>query len=103
MPYADPEKRKAYQREYSRRRRAGLPKGHPQTLFTVTVQTITAEDILGLLGETIEEVRAADADVLVRARVIGYLAGVTIRTLEVTGLEARLEAVEEALNLRRAI
>ena len=97
MPYKDPEKRKAYQREYSRQRRAGSTKKSPSNLPSALKMT-TAQDVLDLLGETINEVREAEADVLVKARVIGYLAGVTLKAVETADLEARIEALEEKLS-----
>lgn len=98
MPYKDPERQKAYQRERARERRAGLPRNTPITLEG-PARVQTAQDVLDLLGLTIGEVREAEADVLVKARVIGYLAGVTLKAVEVAGLEARLEAIEEMLKL----
>lgn len=100
MPYADPEKRKAYQREYSRQRRAGSPRKSPSNLPSA-LKVTSAQDVLDLLGETIGEVREAEADVLVKARVIGYLAGVTLKAVETAELEARLLALEETLKAGR--
>jgi len=102
MPYSDLERRKAYQRDYSRRRRAGLPGKSPSNLPSA-VKMITARYLLALLGETIADVQEVEADVLVKARVIGYIAGVALRALETADLEARLTALERKLNLEREI
>jgi hypothetical protein len=98
MPYKDPEKRKAYQRDYSRRRRAGSPKKSPSNL-PGTLKVTTARDVLELLSETIGEVREAEGETFVKARVIGYLAGVTLKAVETADLEARLAALEKKLHL----
>lgn len=102
MPYADPEKRKAYQRDYSRRRRAGLPGKSPSNLPR-TLKVTTARDVLELLSETIGEVRKTKGETFVKARVIAYLAGVTLKAVETADIEARLEALEKKLGLEAEI
>lgn len=69
--------------------------------FLTALKVTSAQDVLDLLGETIGEVREAEADVLVKARVIGYLAGVTLKAVETAELEARLLALEETLKAGR--
>ena len=98
MPYADPERRKEYQRDYSRRRRAGLPGKSPSNL-PHRMKVTTARDVLELLSETIGEVRNAKGETFVKARVIGYLAGVTLKAVETADVEARLAALEKKLGL----
>ena len=102
MPYSDPERRREYQRAYSRRRRAGLPGKSPSNLPR-TLKVTTARDVLELLSETIGEVRKTKGETFVKARVIAYLAGVTLKAVETANLEVRLEAVEESLKIRKAI
>lgn len=101
MPHKDPEKNRQYHREYQRQRRSGLTAC--QTLNLGGPARIqTAQDVLDLLEHTINDVREADADALVKARCIGYLAGVTLKAIETADLEARVEAVEETLKTRKA-
>ena len=101
MPYADPDKSRTYHRDYQRRLRSGLTAC--QTLNLAGPARIqTAQDVLDLMEYTINDVREADADALVRARCIGYLAAITLKAVETANLEARVEAVEETLKTRRA-
>ena len=59
-------------------------------------------DVLEVLTEQANAVRAqAAADPLERARTLGMLAGLAIRAMEARDLDARLEAVERVLKLRR--
>jgi|SRR5215207_8245927 len=106
MPYQDPEQRRAYQREYKRGARAGAsnPGSIPRlTLLGADFRLAAAEDVLALLEEQVQAVRACeDAGTLERARCIGYLAGVSLRAIETGQLAARLEALERALAGRPA-
>jgi len=101
LPYKDPEKRREYQREYQRRRRAGEVKPSRKTSNPDPVQIEKARDILSLLEEVINEVRDTDTDVVVKARCIGYLAGIALRAVEISDLEGRIEALETTLKLRK--
>jgi hypothetical protein len=59
-------------------------------------------DVLELLAEQANAVRAdTTADALDKARTLGFLATVALRTMEARDLTARLEAVERVLKLRR--
>jgi hypothetical protein len=100
MPYKDAEKAREYHRDYQRMRRTGLTPGQTSNLEGMA-RLRTARDVLALLEETINEVREAEADTLVKARCIGYLAGITLKAVETADLEARVEAVEETLKLKR--
>jgi hypothetical protein len=61
----------------------------------------TAADVLDLLQEQVEAVRAdADAGTLEKARCIGYLAGVTLKAIEAGNLAARIEMLEAVLKQR---
>jgi hypothetical protein len=101
MPYKDPEKAREYHRNYQRERRTGLASCQTSNLDG-PARIQTARDVLGLLEGAINEVLEADADTLVRARCIGYLAGVTLKAVETAALEERVDALEEALKLRKA-
>ena len=103
MPYRDPEQRTAYQREYKRLQRAGECQTPGQTLIPAPFRLRTAHDVLALLGEQVQAVRAEqDAGTLEKARVIGYLAAIALGAIEAGDLAARLEAVEVVLKGRRA-
>jgi len=84
---------KDYQRSYQRQKRAGEVK--PQKKKPLTHEDInTAAGVRDLLAATIAEVRAAELDTVVKARCIGYLAGVTLKAIETSSLEERIAALE---------
>jgi hypothetical protein len=103
MPYRDPDKRRAYQREYRRMRRAGSSQTPGQTLLPLPFRLRTARDVLGLLEEQIDAIRhEPEAGTLEKARAVGYLAGIALKAVEVADLSARVEAVERVLKRRKA-
>ena len=93
MPYADPEKNRSYQREYQRRRRAGIVKPSVNTLTDTDI--ITAQRIRDMIGEQMAIVRNAEADPFVKARCIAYLAAVALRAVETADLEQRITDLEK--------
>ena len=103
MPYRDPDKRRAYDREYKRSARAGDSPTPGQTLVPLPFRLKTAADVLKLLEEQVAAVRGEpNAGTLEKARCVGYLAGVALKAIEAGDLAARLEAVESVLKARRA-
>ena len=96
MPYKDPEKRREYNTNYQRTRRAGSS-GNTSVECPTSVRVKTAQDVLALLEATINEARQAEADTLVKARCIGYLAGVTLKAVETANLEAQVVEIKEIL------
>lgn len=60
------------------------------------------EDVIFLLEDTINKVRAGEMDLRV-ANCIGYLAGHLLRAIETTKLEDRIETIERAILERRII
>src|SRR5262245_26427310 len=61
----------------------------------------TARDVLDLLEEQVEAIRAeACAGTVEKARAIGYLAGVARKAIEMGNLAARLEMLERVLKQR---
>jgi len=65
------------------------------------VQVQTAADVRRLLAAEIESLAAnPDLDPIARARVLAHLTGVALRAMERETLEARVEAIESALNVR---
>lgn len=100
MPYADPEKQRAYKREWKRLQAAGggTPGG---TVIPLPFRIRNAQDILALLAKHVAAVeQAAEAGPLEKARVVGYLAGITLKAVEVTDLGARLARLEGLLAKR---
>jgi len=100
MPYADPAKRAAAQRDAQRRRRAGLPnqpKRQPLPELR-ELQYKTATDILTLLGDQVAAILAdGELSTLEKARTVGYLAGVMLRAVDSADLERRLTEIEAML------
>jgi hypothetical protein len=97
MPYADHEHARAYQREYRRLRRAGDPCTTPRTTLDIPIpiRLKTATDVLELLREQIDAVRAEPkVGAPEKARVIGYLAGIALRAIEAGNLAARIDNLE---------
>src|SRR3712207_77858 len=102
MPYKDPDRRQAYQREYKRMQRAGGGQTPGQTLIPLPLRVRTAQDVLALIEEQVNAVRdEPEAKTLEKARAVGYLAGIALRAVEVADLSARVEAVERVLRGRR--
>lgn len=102
MPYSDPERSRGYQREYRRLRRTGDACTTPGTTpVPLAFRLKTAADVLALLEEQVEAVRAEqEVGTLEKARTIGFLAGVSLKAIEAGNLAARLEALETVLKRR---
>ena len=83
MPYADPDQSRTYQREYRRLHRAGECTTPGTTRLPGEFRLQRATDVLDLIAEQIEAVRAeADAGTLEKARCIGYLSGIALKAIE---------------------
>jgi hypothetical protein len=104
MPFSDPDKARRYQAEYKRLRRAGDECTTPSTTpVPVAFRLKTAADVLALLEEQVEAVRAEQAaGTLEKARAVGYLAGVALKAIEAGNLAARIEMLEQILKQRNA-
>jgi hypothetical protein len=99
MPYRDPEDRRRYDRERKRRLRAARSSG--AVAVSPEVRLRVGEDVEALLVEAVHHVRSDPrAKGTEKARVLGYLASVALRLIEVHGLEERLGALEQLLELR---
>ncbi|KAF1083868.1 hypothetical protein SPSYN_03024 [Sporotomaculum syntrophicum] len=104
MPYKDPEKNRAYHREYKRIQRAGGNQTPCQTALPLSFKLKTAQDVLNLIAEQIEAVKNdTDAGTLEKARCIGYLANTALKAVESVNIESRLAAVEQILKGRKAV
>lgn len=102
MPYANPDKQRAYKREWARMQRAGesgTPCGTPVPLL---FRLRTVQDVLQILEEQVQAVRDdKEVGTLERARTIGYLAGVCLKAIEAGDLATRVEALEAVLKGRK--
>lgn len=103
MPYKDPEKQaeyqRNYQREYQRQKRSAKFKSVVKTLNPEDIRS--AKGMLDLLTETIAEVSEAEGDVLIKARLQGYLISIGLKCVETADLEERLSILEE--NNKRSV
>lgn len=96
MPYRDPEKQKAYQREWQRVRKAGEPmKPFARTLNQAELRT--AQGMLDVLADIVGQLTDAESDLFMKARTIAYVVSVGLRAVETAELERRLIALEERI------
>jgi len=97
MPYKNPEQQRAFQREYQRERRASLS-GTTKSNKTLNPEdTQTARSLLELLSTVIAEVRAADGDTFIKARLTAYLISIGLKCVETAELECRITDLENSL------
>jgi len=82
-------------------RRRGGEAGKIEPLAESTLSVRTMSDVLALIETTINDVRAGRVDVKI-ANAVGYLANVSVKVIQQTDLEARLEALESVLAPDRA-
>ena len=103
MPFADPDRGRAYFREYRRLRRGGDECSTPRsTPLPAEFRLETASDVLSLIEFQVQAVLDdGDASTLEKARCIGYLASVSLKAIECGNLAARLEALECVLKARK--
>jgi hypothetical protein len=81
------------------RRRGGAERSRPRVVLSpehAGVQVRTVGDVCGLVSDTIGQVRTGALDPRI-ANTVGYLCTVLIRALELSKLEDRLRALEEAV------
>lgn len=99
MPYADPKKAREVKRksaQKARRTRRAARSATPVNPAPVTLSGVL--NVRALLEEQIANVRAAEAfDVIERARAIGFLLQIGLRTIEAYDFETRIEVLERAL------
>jgi hypothetical protein len=87
--------------EYKKQRKDAQSKGGKANLVTVKTPlppiTISeAKDVVGLLEDTINKVRAGELDVKV-GNCIGVLSGQLIKALELANVTSRVEAIERVI------
>jgi hypothetical protein len=89
----------APKRDDARRRGGSAGRIAPLPESTLTVRTMS--DVLELMETTINDVRAGRVDVRI-ANAIGYLANVSVKVIQQTDIETRLQALESVLEPERA-
>jgi len=98
MPYADPERQRAYNKAYKQRQRAqGLTKKRIDKRLT-DLEINTAEDLRGLYNEAVSEVRNADDSSLeleTKLRIKLRAVEIGLRVIEITNHEQRIATLEE--------
>ena len=106
MPYKDPEKRRAYQRDRDRRDREQgktnrkTRRNQQQFLaqcadpVQAAIRVRSSLEAIALLEKEIAKVQEAKRlGVIARARCIGYLVNTCLRAIETGGLEAQIQAL----------
>jgi predicted urease superfamily metal-dependent hydrolase len=81
--------------------RKGGEAGRVATLPESSLSVRKMSDVLELMETTINDVRTGRLDVKV-ANAIGYLANVSVKVIQQTDIEARLEALESVLEPEHA-
>lgn len=104
MGYKDPEKRKAYDRQYKRAQRAGeLNQTHRPTL-PLELRIQTAQDVLAMLNQQVNAVLMdEEITTLERARCLTYMASSMLKAIEQVAIVPRLEALEDVMNNRKQV
>lgn len=102
MPYSNPERARNYFREYRRMRRSGDSCSTPvHPSVSAEFRLDTAGDVIGLIESQVQAVlEDSEIGTIEKARCIGYLAGLSLKAIEVGNLAARLEALEATLKAR---
>jgi hypothetical protein len=99
MPYKDKSRQREYQREYQSSKRKGSNKTPASVELPASFRLRTAQDLVELVQEQIDAVRHDPvARPIEKARCIGALVSVALRTLEQRDLTSRIEALEAILN-----
>ncbi len=106
MPIKDDDKRREYQRNYARLRRAGLTRKSRTVTPLIEDETFrleTVKDYLDVLNRFIVDVRNdAESSVIQKARTVGYIVNIALKALELSSIEGRLAALEAATNTAEA-
>ncbi|MGZ4852372.1 MAG: hypothetical protein ACXV3D_04185 [Halobacteriota archaeon] len=103
MPIKNDDKRREYQRNYARLRRAGLTgknrTGTPTLIEDEALRLETVNDYLSVINRVIADVRNdAQSSVIQKARAVGYLVNIALRALELGTIEQRIEQLEATVN-----
>src|SRR6185437_3957588 len=105
MPFADPERRRLYDRmrrkkaRAAKRKRLDAPPDSPPVQPVVEpVPFATAQHAVEIIREQVNLVRADRAGVQTRARTIAYLLSVGLKAVEVADVAERVAALEARLD-----
>ena len=100
MPYASEEKKRSYQRDYKRYRRAGNLSIPGQTR-AIEFRLETAKDALAILAEQIQAVQDdGHTRTVEKARVIGYLVSISLRAIEIADVASRVAILEATMRAK---
>ncbi|MFZ0925735.1 MAG: hypothetical protein WCE82_01050 [Halobacteriota archaeon] len=98
MPYADPDRRREYDKEYKQMVRVqGRTKKGMETRLTA-LEIKEAEDLRGLVNEVVDEARNADSSSLpleAKLRIKLRAVEIGLRVIEITNHERRIAALED--------
>jgi hypothetical protein len=98
MPFANPERRREYNKAYKQMQRAqGLTKKSIDTRLTAR-ELKTAEDFRGLVNEVVAEARNADGsslDLEAKLRIKLHAVEIGLRVIQITNYGQRIAALEE--------
>ncbi len=97
MSYKDRQTQLEYMREYQRKKRSGV---NPTQFLNSEWRLRTAEDLRVTLEAVLHELLTSEADIIVKSRAAAQLLGVGIKILELTDIDARLDALERSVNDR---
>jgi uncharacterized coiled-coil protein SlyX len=97
-PYADPEKRRAYDKERKQKQRSQgwTKKGVDNRLTALEIKT--AKDLCSILNEVVGEARNADSaslELAAKLRIKLRAVEIGLRVIEITNHEQRIAALEE--------
>ncbi|MGZ4852091.1 MAG: hypothetical protein ACXV3D_02740 [Halobacteriota archaeon] len=108
MPIKDDSRRREYQRNYARLRRAGLTGSQskkrsqsvkPALIEDDTLRLETVKDYMDVINRVIMDVRDdADSSRIQKARTVGYLVNIALKALELGSIEERVEQLEATIN-----
>jgi ribosome-binding protein aMBF1 (putative translation factor) len=98
MPYADPKKRREYDKARKQRQRSQgrTKKGLDNRLTALEIKN--AEDLCGLINEVVAEARDADGaslELAAKLRIKLRAVEIGLRVIEITNHEQRIAALEE--------
>lgn len=104
MAYKDPEKRRAYDRQYKRAQRAGEISQTYRPTLPIELRIQTAQDVLDMLNQQVNAVLAdSDISTVEKARCITYMASSMLKAIEQVAIVPRLEAIEDIINSRKNV
>ncbi len=97
-PYADPEKRREYDKERKQKQRSQgwTKKGVENRLTALEIKD--AQDLCGIINEVVDEARNADRaslELAAKLRIKLRAVEIGLRVIEITNHEQRIAALEE--------